>query len=167
MIYKMVVAGCEPLRRRSYVMLVKCGKLSLDGLKISSYAHFDSLCFPCAISSGDRVSSLRLASHLKKLRPEFLPPLCEGRALMNGKTTRPVLLSIVVTAFALTGCEGGGGVCPWQRPSCCDNNLFGCGPFDLPQGCSCGDYLSRSFQGIPLSAKASSSRRSLASVEGT
>jgi hypothetical protein len=86
---------------------------------------------------------------------------------MNGKTMRPVLLSLVVTAFALTGCEGGGGSCPWQRPSCCDNNLFGCGPFDLPQGCSCGDYITRSFQGMPIGAQSSQSRQSFASVEGT
>lgn len=36
--------------------------------------------------------------------------------------------------------------CPFTRPSCCDNALFGCGPFDLPQGCSCGDYFSRSLR---------------------
>lgn len=70
-------------------------------------------------------------------------------------------------ALVLVGCEGGGANCPWERPSCCDNNLFGCGPFDLPQGCSCGDYFSRSFQGSPIRSKASSNRQTLATTEGT
>lgn len=65
-----------------------------------------------------------------------------------------------------SGCDGGGS-CPFQRPSCCDNQLFGCGPFDIPQGCSCDDYLSRSFQGAPL--RGSAGRKALASfsTEGT
>jgi hypothetical protein len=39
----------------------------------------------------------------------------------------------------MAGC--GGLSCPFQRPSCCDNVLFGCGTFDLPDGCSCSDYF--------------------------
>ena len=78
------------------------------------------------------------------------------------------LLGIVaLIALALVGCEGGGANCPWQRPSCCDNNLFGCGPFDLPQGCSCGDYFSRSFRGSPIQSKASPNRQTLTTTEGT
>jgi hypothetical protein len=75
--------------------------------------------------------------------------------------------TIVALVFALAGCEGGGGNCPWNRPSCCDNHLFGCGPFDLPQGCSCGDYLSRSFRGDPLQSKAAPVRQTLNSLQGT
>ena len=78
------------------------------------------------------------------------------------------LLGIVaLIALALVGCEGGGANCPWQRPSCCDNNLFGCGPFDLPQGCSCGEYFSRSFRGSPLQAKTAPVRQTMGTTEGT
>lgn len=55
----------------------------------------------------------------------------------------PLLLSLL-------GCSGVS--CPFTRPACCDNALFGCGPFDLPQGCSCSDYFSRSFSGSPISS---------------
>jgi|LauGreDrversion4_2_1035121.scaffolds.fasta_scaffold64501_2 hypothetical protein len=76
--------------------------------------------------------------------------------------------TVVVAVFlALSACEGGGGNCPWERPSCCDNNLFGCGPFDLPQGCSCGDYFSRSFQGFPVSSKVATVRQTGNTSEGT
>jgi hypothetical protein len=54
------------------------------------------------------------------------------------------LLLFVVLIF-LTSC-GGGFNCPFNRPSCCDNLLFGCGPFDLPQGCSCGDFFGGSLR---------------------
>jgi hypothetical protein len=60
-----------------------------------------------------------------------------------------VYLLTIFNALALSGCAGVS--CPFTRPSCCDNALFGCGPFDLPQGCSCSDYLSRSFSGAPIS----------------
>jgi len=46
------------------------------------------------------------------------------------------------------GCDGA--YCPYQRPSCCDNALFGCTSSELPQGCSCDDYFSRSFSGMKL-----------------
>lgn len=72
-----------------------------------------------------------------------------------------------VLAVSLVGCDGGGGNCPWERPSCCDNNLFGCGPFDLPQGCSCGDYFSRSFQGFSIQSKTAPVRATSQSMEGT
>lgn len=75
--------------------------------------------------------------------------------------------TVVCLTLALAGCEGGGGNCPWNRPSCCDNNLFGCGPFDLPQGCSCGDYFSRSFRGSPLQVKAAPVRQTTSTAEGT
>lgn len=80
---------------------------------------------------------------------------------------RSLVATIALGAFVFTGCNGGGANCPWERPSCCDNNLFGCGPFDIPQGCSCGDYLSRSFQGFPIQSKAASSRQTLNTSEGT
>ena len=76
-------------------------------------------------------------------------------------------LPILVALLFASGCTGGGGNCPWERPSCCDNNLFGCGPFDIPQGCSCGDYFSRSFQGFPLQQKAVPRRSTLNTMEGT
>jgi hypothetical protein len=69
-------------------------------------------------------------------------------------------------ALLLIGCEGGGN-CPWNRPSCCNNKLFGCGPFDIPQGCSCSNYFSRSFQGFPLEHKATPPRSTLNTMEGT
>ncbi len=37
------------------------------------------------------------------------------------------------------GCEGGID-CPIDPPACCENVVFGCGLFDLPQGCSCSQY---------------------------
>ena len=76
--------------------------------------------------------------------------------------------SLVSALFAVffAGCNDGVN-CPWDRPSCCDNALFGCGPFDIPQGCSCGDYFSRSFQGFPLEQKATGRISTPNSVEGT
>ncbi len=78
---------------------------------------------------------------------------------------------LIIASFSslllLSGCNGGGGSCPWDRPSCCDNNLFGCGPFDLPEGCSCGDYLSRSFQGFPIRSSAAPVRQTIAAAGGT
>ncbi len=64
-----------------------------------------------------------------------------------------------------SGCSGGN--CPFTRPSCCDNALFGCGPFDLPQGCSCADYFSRSFSGAPLSLTATARPSSRAAKDST
>lgn len=75
-----------------------------------------------------------------------------------------LLLSLVAILFV--GCDGGAN-CPWERPSCCDNALFGCGPFDLPQGCSCGDYFSRSFRGAPLQKGLSQAPMTPNSMEGT
>lgn len=66
------------------------------------------------------------------------------------KTVRPLFFGVV--ASLLTGCAGGFD-CPFERPSCCDNALFGCGPFDLPNGCSCGDYFFKSFTGVNLPNK--------------
>ena len=40
----------------------------------------------------------------------------------------------------LVGCDSGGLDCPLDPPSCCYNTLFGCGTFDLPDGCSCSQY---------------------------
>lgn len=72
------------------------------------------------------------------------------------------------TAFALIACIAsgcaGGFDCPFDRPSCCDNVLFGCGPFDLPNGCSCGDYFIRSFNGAVKSNQQPQS--SLVSIRG-
>lgn len=72
---------------------------------------------------------------------------------------------VCLMAFALTGCEGGN--CPFQRPACCDDTLFGCGPFDLPTGCSCGDYFSRSFQGVKKTKKETLFTRADLSMDGT
>lgn len=83
------------------------------------------------------------------------------------------LRAIGISLFLITvlvGCEGGGS-CPWERPKCCDNSLFGCGPFDLPQGCSCNDYFSRSFQGLPLQSQAAPNitplKRAVTTAQGT
>lgn len=81
---------------------------------------------------------------------------------------RNVIRSVVLASLALmffTGCEGGN--CPFQRPACCDNALFGCGPFDLPTGCSCGDYFSRSFQGITKTKKEGLFTKADLSMDGT
>jgi hypothetical protein len=72
---------------------------------------------------------------------------------------------VCVSTVALVGCEGGN--CPFQRPACCDDNLFGCGPFDLPTGCSCSDYFSRSFQGVTKSKQATLFTRADLSMDGT
>jgi len=72
----------------------------------------------------------------------------------------PKWLLLLVTG-AIVSCSGGGS-CPFERPSCCDNALFGCGPFDLPQGCSCGDYFSRSFSGSALGVRAESEKKKAA-----
>lgn len=58
-------------------------------------------------------------------------------------------LSFVGLASLMVGC-GGGFDCPFERPSCCDNVLFGCSIWDMPQGCSCDDYFLRSFNGVKL-----------------
>lgn len=57
------------------------------------------------------------------------------------------LLSASAMLFAV-GC--GGFDCPFDRPACCDNVLFGCTIWDLPQGCSCEDYALRSYAGVRL-----------------
>lgn len=81
---------------------------------------------------------------------------------------RSIKALCIATLCVITfnGCDGGGS-CPFERPSCCDNALFGCGPFDLPTGCSCGDFLSRSFRGAPLKKRPQISKRTLSSTEGT
>ena len=54
-----------------------------------------------------------------------------------------------LSAIFLVGMAGCGGLsCPFQRPSCCDNVLFGCGTFDLPDGCSCSDYFLSSSSAV-------------------
>lgn len=81
---------------------------------------------------------------------------------------RNVVRSAVLACFTLiflAGCEGGN--CPFQRPACCDNALFGCGPFDLPTGCSCGDYFSRSFQGVQRVKKESLFTRADLTIDGS
>lgn len=60
---------------------------------------------------------------------------------------RPLVLGFLTSV--ITGCAGGFD-CPFERPACCENVLFGCGPFDLPNGCSCGDYFLKSFNGFNL-----------------
>ena len=53
---------------------------------------------------------------------------------------------LIVLSGLLWGCSGGFN-CPFDKPACCDNVVFGCGAFDLPDGCSCEDYALRSFSG--------------------
>jgi hypothetical protein len=74
---------------------------------------------------------------------------------------RPLLLATL--ASLITGCAGGFD-CPFDRPSCCDNVLFGCGPFDLPNGCSCSDYFLKSFSGFKLANQ--TPRQTLISAQG-
>jgi hypothetical protein len=62
---------------------------------------------------------------------------------------------LVVLLGVLSGCDGGFD-CPFNRPACCDNTLFGCSPYEIPSGCSCGDYFSRSFYSSEPSARISS-----------
>ena len=47
--------------------------------------------------------------------------------------------SIFLLILFFVGCADGID-CPFDTPSCCYNVLFGCGPFDLPSGCSCSRY---------------------------
>ena len=61
-------------------------------------------------------------------------------------TSRIKSTALALIVCLASGCSGGFD-CPFDRPSCCDNVLFGCGPFDLPNGCSCGDYFIKSFSG--------------------
>ena len=72
---------------------------------------------------------------------------------------------LLIVSFMMMSCNGGAS-CPFERPSCCDNALFGCGPFDLPQGCSCGDYFSRSFSGGALRVHPKSGKRGELSSDG-
>ena len=75
---------------------------------------------------------------------------------VEGKRMRAALVSFSVAIFALFGSGCGGGFdCPFERPSCCDNVLFGCSIWDLPQGCSCEDYFLRSFSGAKLAQQSS------------
>lgn len=53
-----------------------------------------------------------------------------------------------LTVVSLSSC-GGGLNCPIDPPSCCYDQLFGCGTFDLPFGCTCESY------GINSAARAS------------
>lgn len=78
-------------------------------------------------------------------------------------------LLIPVTAlfvlFSLSGCSGA--YCPYERPSCCDNVLFGCDQFEMPQGCSCDDYFSQSYGGMKLQRSTPLYTKALKSVGGT
>lgn len=68
---------------------------------------------------------------------------------------------LLICLVLLVGCDGGVD-CPLDPPACCYNSLFGCGTFDLPQGCSCSRYgLSRS-----LPRRASLSRTKVVSLGG-
>ena len=53
--------------------------------------------------------------------------------------SRMTKLIAIALALLISGCSGLN--CPFERPDCCDNFVFGCGPFDLPDGCDCGDYF--------------------------
>ena len=60
---------------------------------------------------------------------------------MSIQTSQSFLISalFLVCSITLSGCDGSLD-CPIDSPRCCDNILFGCGPFDLPQGCSCSSF---------------------------
>lgn len=75
-------------------------------------------------------------------------------------------LKFLAILLCLTSCNGGAS-CPFERPNCCDNALFGCGPFDIPEGCSCGDYFSKSFYGGTLPVTPSIRMSSESTMEGT
>ena len=67
-----------------------------------------------------------------------------GIKLSNIRSMRLWFIALIV--FCLGGCDNGIN-CPLDPPSCCYDSLFGCGTFDLPQGCSCSQYgLFRSFR---------------------
>jgi hypothetical protein len=53
------------------------------------------------------------------------------------------IAAFICGSFVLLACDGEFN-CPANRPACCDNVLFGCGPFELPDGCSCSTYFSSS-----------------------
>lgn len=78
----------------------------------------------------------------------------------------------IILSTLLLGAIGCAGVqCPFQRPSCCDNVLFGCGPFDLPDGCSCSDYFFSSSSAMsslstPDAAPMTRARRAFRSTTG-
>lgn len=89
------------------------------------------------------------------------------RARVSSMNCRAVICRLAAILFLLlVGCDGGGS-CPFQRPSCCDNALFGCGPFDLPQGCSCSDYFSRAWSGVPKTFSIMTKEGSKSTLEGT
>lgn len=54
------------------------------------------------------------------------------------KTNPTALFFAFLLMLTVAGC--GGGLCPIDVPDCCRNVVFGCGPFELPFGCSCSDY---------------------------
>jgi hypothetical protein len=85
-----------------------------------------------------------------------------------GLPTRLARRSVLwaVAFVVIVGCDSGAS-CPFDRPTCCDNALFGCGPFDIPQGCSCEDYFSRAFSGAPLQKKIMSGKIREVSTGGT
>lgn len=77
-----------------------------------------------------------------------------------------VFTASLIVAILAVGCDGGVD-CPLERPSCCDNQLFGCGPFDIPQGCSCDDYFARSFHGAVKRESAHAARLRRYTAQGT
>jgi hypothetical protein len=72
----------------------------------------------------------------------------------------------MIVSIAMAACDGGGS-CPFQKPSCCDNALFGCGPFDIPQGCSCSDYFSRAWSGAPRGSLTAQQVATKGTTDGT
>jgi len=55
-----------------------------------------------------------------------------------------------ITIVTLGGCGGLG--CPLDVPDCCRNVVFGCGPFELPFGCSCSSYGYSATAGAKITA---------------
>lgn len=72
---------------------------------------------------------------------------------------------VLALIVLLSGCTGFN--CPVDRPSCCDNVLFGCNQFEMPQGCSCDDYFSQSYTGMKLQRSTPLYTKALKSVGGT
>lgn len=96
-----------------------------------------------AANPGSSATSAIPASPREVALTEFaeLPP--------RGMVRSFLAACLIVLSGLLWGCASGFN-CPFDRPSCCDNVVFGCGTFDLPSGCSCSDYFLRSFNGAML-----------------
>jgi hypothetical protein len=116
--------------RAQYVGQLRAVDLNADSAQVPAEPRIAATSASAA-SSGD----VALAEFVE------LPPRGMIRAFLAA--------CLIVLSGLLWGCASGFN-CPFDRPSCCDNVVFGCGTFDLPSGCSCSDYFLRSFNGTTL-----------------